>query len=91
MKLLLPTIALVICACDREPKENTAAPPPTMPAAASANQSTPSSKAPLVLPLPTDQKEVDRLILAGYTPHGTHLHPPGMLECPLAGDKEAVM
>ena len=92
MKLLIPMIALLVCACDRETKGSTAAPPPTaVPEAASAKQSTPTSKAPLVLPLPKDQKELDRLILAGYTPHGNHLHPPGVLECPLAKDKEAVM
>jgi len=92
MKLLIPMIALLVCACDRETKGSAAAPPPTaVPKAASAKQSTPTSKAPLVLPLPKDQKELDRLILAGYTPHGNHLHPPGVLECPLAKDKEAVM
>ena len=92
MKLLIPTIALLVCACDRETKGSAAAPPPTaVPEATSAKQSTPTSKAPLVLPLPKDQKELDRLILAGYTPHGNHLHPPGVLECPLAKDKEAVM
>jgi len=92
MKLLIPMIALLVCACDRETKGSAAAPPPTaVPEAASAKQSTTTSKAPLVLPLPKDQKELDRLILAGYTPHGNHLHPPGVLECPLAKDKEAVM
>lgn len=90
MKLLIPMIALVVCACDQESKGSTAVPSP-VPEAASAKQSTPTSKAPLVLPLPKDQKELDRLILAGYTPHGNHLHPPGVLECPLAKDKEAVM
>jgi hypothetical protein len=91
MKLLIPMIALVVCACDQESKGSTAAPSPAVPEAALAKQSTPTSKAPLVLPLPKDQKELDRLILAGYTPHGNHLHPPGVLECPLAKDKEAVM
>jgi hypothetical protein len=91
MKLLIPMIALLVCACDRESKGSAAASSPAVPDAASIKQSTPTSKAPLVLPLPKDQKELDRLILAGYTPHGNHLHPPGVLECPLAKDKEAVM
>ena len=30
-------------------------------------------------------------ILAGYTPHGKHLHPPGVKECPFAQGTEAVM
>jgi len=91
MKLLLPTIALLICACDQEAKESTAPPRPAMSDEASTRKSTPSSKAPLVQPLPKDQKELDRLILAGYTPHGDHLHAPGVKSCPLAKDKEAVM
>jgi hypothetical protein len=91
MKMLLPMIALLVCACDQEAKESATSPTSAMPEEASAKQSTPVSKAPLVLPLPKDQKELDRLILAGYTPHGNHLHPPGVLECPLAKDKEAVM
>jgi hypothetical protein len=42
--------------------------------------------------MPKDQKELDRLILAGYTPHGEHLHPPGVKNCPLAKEgNEAVM
>ena len=51
----------------------------------------PKSKAPLVVPLPKDQAELDRMILAGYTPHGNHLHPPGVKKCPLAKGSEAVM
>ena len=42
--------------------------------------------------MPKDQAELDRMILAGYTPHGNHLHPPGVKKCPLAQEgNEAVM
>ena len=90
MRILIPAIALVVCACGRKADDSTVA-SPAIPEAASVNQSTPTSKAPMVLPLPSDPKEVDRLILAGYTPHSDHLHPPGMDKCPMANDAKAVM
>ena len=31
------------------------------------------------------------MILAGYTPHADHLHPPGVNECPLTKGSEIVM
>ena len=49
------------------------------------------SRPPSVLPKPEDQAELDRMILAGYTPHADHLHPPGVKSCPLAQGGEAVM
>ena len=88
-KLLLP-IALVACACDRDPGESAAAPSASMPAQSGAKP-TAQSKAPLVAPMPKDQAEIDRMILAGYTPHGTHLHPPGMKKCPLEKEGNAAV
>ena len=41
--------------------------------------------------MPKDQAQLDRMILAGYTPHMDHLHPPGVNECPLTKGTEAVM
>lgn len=49
------------------------------------------SQPPKVVPLPEDQAELDRMILAGFTPHADHLHPPGVKSCPLAEGGEAVM
>jgi hypothetical protein len=46
---------------------------------------------PALIPTPTDPAQLDRMILAGYTPHGKHLHPPGVKECPLTQGSEAVM
>jgi hypothetical protein len=84
-------LALGAFACDRAPEERASAPKPTAPRKVIATQAQ-QSKAPLVLPIPKDQKELDRLILAGYTPHGDHLHPPGVKNCPLAKEgNEAVM
>jgi hypothetical protein len=91
MRHLLLLVALGAVACDRAPEERTSAPKPATPAEVIATQA-PQSKAPLVLSMPKDQKELDRLILAGYTPHGDHLHPPGVKNCPLAKEgNEAVM
>ena len=91
MRKLLLLIALAICACDREPRGSTAAPSAPMPEKVSAKPAA-QSRAPLVVSMPKDQGEVDRMILAGYTPHGTHLHPPGMKKCPLEqGGNAAVM
>ena len=90
MKRLVLLIALAASACDREPKDNMAA---SAPAAADAvlPAETRRSQPPKVLPMPQDQAELDRMILAGYTPHNGHLHPPGVKSCPLAQGGEAVM
>ena len=91
MRYLLLLIALGACACDRAKEERAPAPKPAAPLGSGATPAQ-QSKAPLVLPIPKDQKELDRLILAGYTPHGNHLHPPGVKNCPLAKEgNEAVM
>ena len=90
MKRLFIVIALSACACDRQSQQNASAP---MPAAADGmlEKQAPASKPPAVIPRPDDQAQLDRMILAGYTPHGQHLHPPGVNECPLAQGSEAVM
>ena len=90
MKRLALLIALGACACDREPKEDAGTPAPTVQDTALPTQA-PVSKAASVVPLPKDQAQLDRMILAGYTPHGDHLHPPGVNECPLTKGAEAVM
>lgn len=91
MRQLLLLVALGTFACSRAPEERASAPEPA--ALPEANAVQPArSEAPLVLPLPKDQTELDQMILAGYTPHGDHLHPPGVKNCPLAKEgNEAVM
>ena len=88
MKRLVLLIAFAVCACDREPGENANA--PAVPDAALSTQA-PLSKPAAVVPLPKDPAQVDRMILAGYTPHMDHLHAPGVNECPLTKGTEAVM
>ena len=90
MKHLVLLIALAASACNEEPQHNAAA---RMPAATDVMLPADSRKSqpPKVIPMPKDQAELDRMILAGYTPHGTHLHPPGVKECPLVQGSEAVM
>jgi hypothetical protein len=90
MKRVLLFIALSAAACDRQPEGRATAPAPAAPDTIVAREA-PSSKRPAVLPMPKDQAQLDRMILAGYTPHGDHLHPPGVKECPLSQGSEAVM
>jgi len=93
MILLVPALALAACGRSPEP----AAEPAEADRAAAAEAlnvvdgNAAKSAIPAVVPLPKDQAELDRMILAGYTPHGSHLHPPGVKECPLAQGSEAVM
>ena len=90
MKQVFALIALTTCACERVDQQSAKA-PPAKPAEEILPSQGPTSKPAAVVSIPKDQAELDRMILAGYTPHGTHLHPPGMKECPLAQGREAVM
>ena len=90
MKLLVLMIALAASACDGEPQDNTVASAPAATKAVLPAQ-VPKSQPPKVVPMPKDQATLDRMILAGYTPHGNHLHAPGVKDCPLAQGSDAVM
>lgn len=90
MKRIFVLIALATCSCERPEQQSAEATAPTPAEEMLASQG-PASKPAAVVATPKDQAELDRMILAGYTPHGTHLHPPGMKECPLAQGSEAVM
>jgi len=86
---LIFTLAFAATACERQPDK------PEAPASNSAAEILQTerrvSKPPAVVPLPKDQAELDRMVLAGYTPHDDHLHSPGVNECPLTKGNEAVM
>lgn len=88
MKHFMMLLALAISGCNSEP--DATEPAPTA-AEAVFPVDTRRSQPPEVIPLPKDQAELDRMILAGYTPHADHLHPPGVKSCPLAQGGEAVM
>ena len=91
MKRLAPLIALMVSACSGEPQDNVAVRDPTAADAVLPAQG-PKSQPAQVVPLPKDQAELDRMILAGFTPHADHLHAPGVKSCPLAKEgNEAVM
>ena len=90
MKRPLALIALAVCSCERQPHQSAAVPATPAPDGVLASQG-PTSKPPAVVSMPKDQAELDRMILAGYTPHGNHLHRPGVNECPLTQGSEAVM
>jgi hypothetical protein len=83
-------IALIASGCDMKPQDDAAK---RAPAASEAVLPTEArqSQPPKVVPLPKEQAELDRMILAGYTPHADHLHAPGVKSCPLAQGSEAVM
>ena len=83
-------LALGVTACDQEVPDNAALPSTAAPATfpIGTDQVTPT---PLVVAKPKDQALLDQMILAGYTPHADHLHPPGVNSCPLAKGGEAVM
>ncbi len=90
MKRLVLLFALGVAACEREAPNDTAVPAPAASDATLPGQDSAKNSA-AVLPKPTDQVQLDRLILAGYTPHGAHLHLPGVNECPLTKGSEVVM
>ena len=90
MKRVFVLIALAACACGRQEQQSATVPTATTPDEVMTSQG-PTSEPPAVVPIPKDQAELDRMILAGYTPHADHLHSPGVKECPLAQGSEAVM
>ena len=90
MKRLMLLLALGIAACEQQAPESAAVPPPAGPDATLPGQP-PARSSAEVLPRPKDQAQLDRMILAGYTPHVDHLHAPGVNKCPLTKGNEAVM
>jgi hypothetical protein len=84
MKQLLMLLAIGAGACDRGADEKSAPPPPEL-------QASPASQPAPVVPKPADKAQLDRMILAGFTPHSDHLHAPGVNECPLTKGSDAIM
>lgn len=93
MKHLVPLVVLMLGACGGETPDRAANPAADSAAdsAAVVNADAPAQRSDGVVPRPADQGQLDRMILAGYTPHGEHMHPPGVKECPLSGGNDAVM
>ena len=89
MRLAMLILLLATGACERQPEASTATAAPKR--AELPQLDGPKSKIPAVVPMPKDQGDLDRMILAGYTPHGNHLHSPGVNECPLSKGNDAVM
>ena len=83
-------LALAATACERETPDSAAAPVPPAPGATLPGEA-PAKQSASVVPKPDDQAQLDRMILAGYTPHADHLHPPGVKSCPLSKGNEVVM
>ena len=87
-KMLLVALLLGAGACEGESQHSSA---PAIPAENVLASPGPVSKPPELIPLPKVRAEVDRLILAGYTPHADHMHAPGVNECPLTKGSDVVM
>jgi hypothetical protein len=90
MKRVVFLCALGLAACGRETSDDAAIPAPAASSATSPGMAN-AQKSGGVVAKPKDQAQLDRMILAGYTPHGEHLHPPGVNQCPLTKGTEAVM
>jgi hypothetical protein len=86
--MLLAALVVGACACERQPQDSAA---PAINAENVLASPGPVSKPPALIPMPADKAELDRLILAGYTPHADHLHAPGVNECPLTKGSDVVM
>lgn len=90
MKPWLVMIALAVSACDAaDTNQSSGAVAP--PASTMADGNAPMSRPAAEVPMPKDQAELDRMILAGFTPHADHLHRPGETECPLSKGSDVVM
>lgn len=90
MKRLLLLLVIGAGACEQNRDEPSAVPAASGPSAVQSLDA-PASKPAPVVPKPQDQAQLDRMILAGYTPHADHLHAPGVNECPLTKGTDAVM
>lgn len=89
MKRLLLLFAFGVSACEPEAPKPTAVTAPAPDAMQSGLE--PSKKSASIVPRPEDQAQLDRMILAGFTPHAEHLHPPGIDECPMTKGSDVVM
>ena len=90
MRRLMLLLTLGVAACEQKAADSAAVPTPAAPDATLPGEA-PARSSAEVLPRPKDQAQLDRLILAGYTPHADHLHAPGVNKCPLTKGNEAVM
>jgi hypothetical protein len=94
-RTILLALALAVAACGRSPEPAAGSVEADRAAAAEAlnvvDGNAAQSAIPAVVPLPNDQADLDRMILAGYTPHADHLHAPGVNSCPLTKGNDAVM
>jgi len=77
-KLAVALVMLAACSQQKQPE--------TRPAPRQATAATLPSNAPqkqsLMLPIPKDHAQLERLLAMGYTVHEDHLHAPGVTSCP---------
>lgn len=77
-KLVL--IALLVCACSKAQQPAKQLPVQRVTPVSLPKTSLP--KGPLMIPIPKDRAQLQRLLAMGYTVHEDHLHAPGVTSCP---------
>jgi hypothetical protein len=83
-KLSLVLLGLAACGQDKHSQtgpETRQVPSVSVPAKASMPAAG-SPKRALMIPIPTDRAQLQRLLAMGYTIHEDHLHAPGVTSCP---------
>lgn len=91
MRYIVVPMMIAVCGCGEQERRDPAPPAPADAVSPMVPAAPKVSQPAAMIPLPKDQAETDRLILAGYTPHSDHMHAPGVKVCPLVQGGEAVM
>ncbi|MGI8932382.1 MAG: hypothetical protein ACR2FK_08405 [Sphingomicrobium sp.] len=82
MRPLVALFVIGLLGCGQQPEANKDAATVQAPAAMPRAQPTMAQKS-TVVPIPAEKAQLQRLEAMGYTVHDTHLHLPGVKECPM--------
>lgn len=86
MRRMSVMLILTLCACgkaaDRTPRDPAAQPPVPAPIAQSNMPGNRATAKMAMMEVPSDKRQLERLVAMGYTVHENHLHPPGVKSCP---------
>lgn len=74
-------VALVMLAACSQQKQPDPGPAPRQATAVTLPGNAPPKQS-LMLPIPKDHAQFERLLAMGYTVHEDHLHAPGVTSCP---------
>jgi hypothetical protein len=73
---------LVLASCSPEPEANQDQSVPAVAVSNMPGSGTAAKQASLLLPVPQDRAQLERMLSMGYTVHEDHLHAPGVTACP---------